>query len=174
MCRAIEVSCFEYDIIGYGRIQSMNLKMILKQDFVKYTLPVIFWMGFIFWMSTGTFSSENTSSYLETVLRLFVPKISAQELDWINELIRKSGHVIEYFILGLLLFRAFRGSSIGSWNWRWSLLALILVLLWAAGDEFHQSFVSTRTASAADVLIDTAGGVLAQFAILLRNGFRKK
>jgi VanZ family protein len=44
---------------------------------------------------------------------------------------------------------------------------MIGVALWALGDEFHQSFVPTRTASMADVAIDTAGGVLAQFAAAL-------
>ena len=152
----------------------MNVKIILKQDFVKYYLPVMLWIGVIFWMSTGTFSSQNTFSFADTALRFFFPNISSREVDLIHAVIRKSGHVIEYFILGLLLFRAFRGSSIRSWNWRWSFFAVILVVLWAAGDEFHQSFVSTRTASVADVVIDTAGGVLAQFAAFLGHGHRKK
>ena len=150
------------------------MKMIFKQNFVKYSLPVIFWMGFIFWMSTDTFSSQNTSSFLETALRFFLSKISSQEIDLIHGIIRKSGHVIEYFVLGLLLFRAFRGSSVRSWNWRWSVFAMMIVALWAAGDEFHQSFTPTRTASVVDVIIDTAGGALAQFAIILRRGYRKK
>jgi VanZ family protein len=152
----------------------MKVKMIFKQDFAKYYLPVLFWMGFIFWMSTETFSSQNTSSLMETALRFFLPKISARELDLIHAMIRKSGHVMEYFILGLLSFRAFRGGSIGSWNWRWSFFAVILVALWAAGDEFHQSFDPTRTASVVDVVLDTVGGVLAQFAIILWHRYRKK
>jgi VanZ family protein len=112
-------------------------------------------------MSTETFSSPNTFSLVETVIRFLVPKISFQEVGLIHAFIRKSGHVIEYFILGLLLFRAFRGSSIASWNWRWSFFAVIVVVLWAASDEWHQSFIPTRTASIVDVAIDTAGGVLA-------------
>jgi len=38
---------------------------------------------------------------------LTVPKISSQELRLIHTMIRKTSHVIEYFVLGLLLFRAF-------------------------------------------------------------------
>ncbi|MGD0662387.1 MAG: VanZ family protein [Syntrophorhabdales bacterium] len=38
----------------------------------------------------------------------------------------------------------------------------------SAGDEFHQSFVATRTASITDVGIDTAGGVFAQVVGVLR------
>lgn len=93
---------------------------------------------------------------------------------FIHALIRKAGHVIEYFVLGLLLFRTFRGGSISSWNWRWSFFAVIVVVLWAASDEFHQSFVSTRTASAVDVGIDTAGGIFAQFAGALWHRYKKK
>ena len=151
----------------------MKIKTIFE-NFVKYYLPVIFCMGFIFWMSTETFSSPKTFSFMEIALRFFFPKISVRELDLIHPVIRKSAHVMEYFILGLLLFRAFRGSSIGSWHWKWSFFSVILVALWAAGDEFHQSFVPTRTASVADVVIDIAGGVLAQFAIILWHRYRKK
>ena len=152
----------------------MKVKMTFNRNFVKYWLPVIFWMCFIFWMSTEAFSSQNTFSLVETVLRFLFLKISLQEVGLIHTFIRKSGHVIEYIILGLLLLRAFRGSSIVSWNWRWSFFAVILVVFWAASDEFHQSFVPTRTASAADVAIDTAGGVLGQFVSVLWHRYRKK
>lgn len=125
-------------------------------------------------MSTGTFSSPNTFSLVETVIRFLVPKISFQEVDLIHAFIRKSGHVIEYFILGLLLFRAFRGNSIASWNWRWSFYAVFVVVLWAASDEFHQSLIQTRTASIVDVAIDTVGGVLAQVvSVLWRYDIKK-
>jgi VanZ family protein len=148
--------------------------MTFNRNVVKYWLPVIFWMGFVFWMSTETFSSQNTFSPVETVLRFLFPKISFQGMDLIHALIRKSGHVIEYFIMGLLLFRAFRSNSIVLWKWRWSFFAVIGVALWAASDEFHQSFIPTRTASAMDVAIDTAGGVLSQVVSVLWHHKRKK
>jgi VanZ family protein len=152
----------------------MKVKLTFNRKFVKYSVPVIFWMCLIFWMSTETFSAQNTLSVVETILYFLISKISSQELTLIHALIRKSAHVIEYFILGLLLFRAFRGSSIGSWNWRWTLFAVIVVVLWAASDEFHQSFVPSRTASVVDVAIDTAGGVLAQFVSILWYHYTKK
>ena len=148
--------------------------MTFNRNFIKYWLPVVFWMAIIYWMSTETFSSENTFSWLEMVLGLLIPKISSQELSLIHVVIRKAGHVIEYFVLGLLLFRTFRGNSISLWKWRWSFFAVMALALWAAGDEFHQSFVSTRTASVVDVGIDTAGGILAQFVAALWHRCRKK
>ena len=148
--------------------------MIFNRNFIKYWLPVILWLCFIFWMSTETFSAENTFSWMEMVLGVLFPKISSQEMIFIHVLIRKAAHVTEYFVLGLLLFRTFRGDSVSSWSWRWSFFALIVVVVWAAGDEFHQSFVPTRTASAVDVAIDTAGGILAQCVAFLWHRGRKK
>jgi VanZ family protein len=148
--------------------------MTFNRNFTKYWLPVLFCMAFIFWMSTETFSSEYTLSLLEIVIRSLVPEISTQGLDLIHTVIRKAGHVVEYFILGLLLFRSFRGGSISSWNWRWPFFAVIVVVLWAASDEFHQSFVSTRTASVVDVGMDTAGGIFAQFVGALWHRYRRK
>jgi VanZ family protein len=145
-----------------------------SRNFIKYWVPVIFWMCFIFWMSTETFSSQNTFPLIEAFLRFLVPKVSSQGIGLIHTFIRKAGHVIEYFILGLLVFRAFRGDLTLSWSWRWSFFAVIVVLLWAATDEFHQSFVPTRRASAVDVGIDTAGGTLAQFVSALWHRYRKK
>ena len=148
--------------------------MIFRRNFSKYWLPVILWMGFIYWMSTDTFSSQNTFSWVEIALRFWVPNISFQEMVSLHTFIRKTAHVTEYFVLGLLLFRTFRGGSVSSWSWRWPIFALIVVALWAASDEFHQSFVSSRTASAGDVAIDTAGGVFAQLVVALWYRYRKK
>lgn len=137
--------------------------------YLRYWLPVVSWMGVIFWMSTGTFSAENTSSIIEPVLRFLLPSISPQAVDTIHGVIRKCGHVTEYFILGLLLFRAFRGDSRESRTMRWAASAFVILVLYAAGDEFHQSFVSSRTASVVDVGIDTLGGIIAQVVNVLRR-----
>lgn len=108
-------------------------------------------------MSTDTFSAENTFSAVEKGVSFLVSGISSQQLDSVHALIRKAAHVTEYFILGIFVFRALRGELTASRKWRWSFFALVVVVLWAAMDEFHQSFVLTRTASPMDVGLDTAG-----------------
>jgi len=133
----------------------------------KYWAPVFLWMSFIFWMSTGTFSSENTSLIIEPILRFFMPSIAPERVAVIHGAIRKLGHVSEYFILGILLFRAFRGGSTEMRSPRWAFSSLLVIVLYAASDEFHQSFVPARTASLVDVGIDTLGGFLAQCASVL-------
>lgn len=152
----------------------MKLRRIFIRKFIKYWVPVISLMCFTSWMSTETFSSQNTYSWIEMVLRSLASKITSQEIGLMHALLRKAAHLIEYFILGLLLIRAFRGDFTESWKWRWSFFAVMVLILWAATDEFHQSFVTTRTASALDVGIDTAGGMLAQLVCALRHHYRRK
>ena len=138
-----------------------------SRDLVRYWLPVILFACFTFWMSTGMFSSENTVSVVRAIIKFLIPELSGEGALLIHAIIRKLAHVVEYLILGFLLFRAFRGHSNVWWNWRWFFLTSIVVLLWAASDELHQSFVSTRTASIVDVGIDVVGGILGQFASAL-------
>jgi VanZ family protein len=126
-------------------------------------------MSFIFWMSTGTFSPQKTSLLIEPILRFLAPSLSPEMVDMIHQAIRKSGHVTEYFILGILLFRAFRSGSREARIRRWAFSSFLVVVLYAASDEFHQSFVSTRTASLLDVGIDALGGILAQGVSALRH-----
>ena len=139
----------------------------MHRNFIKYWLPVIFWMGVIFLMSTGTFSSENTSRFIVPFLHFLFPWLSQQDVDMIHGMTRKAGHVTEYFILGLLLFRAFRGESPQAWRLRWAIYAVIGVVFYAVSDEFHQSFVAVRGASLVDVGIDSTGGILSQIVVML-------
>jgi VanZ family protein len=114
-------------------------------------------------MSTGTFSAEHTFSVVKIVLGFLFPGLSPDRVMLVHAVVRKAAHVTEYFILSLLLFRAFKAGA--GWRWRYFLFAMMGVALWALGDEFHQSFVPSRTASLMDVGIDVAGGALGQLAI---------
>jgi VanZ family protein len=129
---------------------------------LQYWFPVFLWIGFIFWMSTGMFSAQNTYLFFEPLLRFFVSSVSQKEIILFHIILRKCAHVTEYFISGLLLFRAIRNDSDKRREWLWAFSSLLVVVLIAASDEFHQSFVSTRTASILDVGIDVLGGFIAQ------------
>jgi VanZ family protein len=135
--------------------------------FFKYWFPVVLWVGFTFWMSSGFFSSSNTSRIIEPILRYLMPQISAADAHTIHGVIRKLAHVTEYFFLGLLLFRAFRSDSNKEQTLQWVSYSLLVLTLFALGDEYHQSFVVERTASFFDVGIDIIGGFLGQCIILL-------
>ena len=132
----------------------------MNTQIFRYWLPVLVWMSFIFWMSTGTFSSEHTSTIIIPVIKFIAREISDEKADFIHGFIRKSGHVAEYFILGGLVLRAFCSGTISTLTRKQISCSLLVVALYASSDEFHQSFVATRTASIIDVGIDTIGGVL--------------
>jgi len=144
------------------------------QKLAKYWFPVISWLGLIFWFSTETFSDDQTASMVKEILVYLFPALSEEAFLLIHMFLRKAAHVTEYFVLGLLLFRALRGGSGASWNWRWSFFSLVVVVLWAAVDELHQSFIPARTASIVDVGIDITGGILAQLVIVLAYRYKKK
>lgn len=136
---------------------------------VQYWSPVILLMAFIFWMSSGAFSFDNTSRFIVPVINFLFPGMQKAGVELLHGSIRKAGHFTEYFVLGYLLFRAFRGPSGKRWSVRWAIYAAVVSVVYAFSDEIHQSFVSTRTASLADVGIDAAGGIIAQITIACRK-----
>jgi len=121
--------------------------------------PLAIWMMFIFFASTAEFSSINTSRFIGPFLLWLFPDLSESQLAAIHFLMRKLAHFTEYAILALLSRRAFVTSANAFIRRRWFELGLLLVASYALLDEFHQSFVPSRTASIYDSAIDVAGGL---------------
>ena len=94
-------------------------------------------------------------------LRWLHPEISISAIATIHFALRKLGHLIEYAILAAFLWRALRNVS----SLR-AKMATLFVGVWvacaiiAATDEFHQSFIASRTASLNDVLTDNLGAAI--------------
>jgi len=131
------------------------------KSFIKYWLPLLIWLGVMFLGSTDLMSAQHTSRFIVPFLRWLNPHISWAAINTIHTVIRKLGHVSEYAILALLLWRAVRSGS--ALHMKMSLLfgaVLLASALFAASDEFHQSFVKSRTPSVRDVLLDVAGAFL--------------
>ena len=117
-------------------------------------------------MINGTRESSRARGDVSTRVRriasLFLPPIvvmaaifvlSSQTSDPTDRplwelLLRKLGHVSEYFLLTLAWTRA-----LGA---RWGAAALISVL-YAGTDELHQTYVAGRHGTPVDVLIDAIG-----------------
>lgn len=107
--------------------------------FVIFWLPVILWMCVIFMFSAH-------------------PTGSASQVHWQDFVVKKMAHITEYAILTVLLFRAFR--STGMQKRQAAKYALVLAVIYAATDEFHQSFTPGREPTIRDVIIDTIGATL--------------
>jgi VanZ family protein len=85
---------------------------------------------------------------------------------------------VGYGILSVLLFRAFRATlpamSDVKWTLRWATIAVLGTALVASLDEWHQTFIPTRTGTIRDVILDTCAGIAAQTIIFLWWMSRKK
>ncbi|MGH7943043.1 MAG: VanZ family protein [Limisphaerales bacterium] len=138
-------------------------------------VPVLVWMAVIFGASADAHSYEHSSRILIPVLHWLFPHMPMWEIERIHNFSRKCCHVIEYAIFGFLVFRAvnFSRNPLPPWSWPRVCGALLLVLLYAASDEFHQSFVPNRTPRVFDVCIDTAGGAAGLLAAWFCNCYRR-
>lgn len=156
--------------------------MINISKYISWFL-VFLWMILIFTLSnmTGEVSTKASVGGIEktiTVVANTTNKMNITKKDndqpkrikkiskKLNYPLRKCLHVTEYLILTLLLYNAFCKSGIK--NKKTLFLCLLICLLYACTDEFHQLF-RERTSSFIDVLIDTSGGLIAVLIIKLKN-----
>ena len=133
--------------------------------------PLVLCIGFISFASTAGFSAGNTSMFIRPLLKWLFPGYSEAELTSLHVLVRKAGHFLEYAVLAFLARRAFISSTHLFIRRRWFELALLLVVVNSLLDEWHQSFVPTRTGSIYDSFIDIAGGftVLILFKLFVKQ-----
>ena len=101
-------------------------------------LPALVVMGLIFFLSS-------------------LPADVLPDYGPLDLLVKKGGHAIGYALLASSYFYALPPRLSAGYK---ALLALLMAVLFALSDEFHQSFVQGRTSSLRDVAIDTMGAVV--------------
>ena len=142
-------------------------------------LLCLLWMGFIFYMSSnnGEISHRQSSEVVNLIMNAqgklqngeskitekqevnqSTNKAQAKNISRLDYLIRKNAHGFMYMILaflvsGLLFIYDKKGKSAIKY-------ILIICLLYATSDEFHQAFVPGRTSLASDVLVDFLGAII--------------
>ena len=131
----------------------------------------VLWMGFIFGMSgsTGDQSQETSGRLASLVQQLFFQNwetLPEEEflaaLGQLNFFLRKLAHFTEYFILGGLLYLDWRLLNRGR-----VILPLGAGLIFAAADEYLQTFIPGRSGEILDTLLDFCGVAAAVTAALL-------
>jgi VanZ family protein len=148
---------------------------VTRREFGKYWLPVFVWMALIFGASTDLGSTQHTSRIIRPLLQFLWPNVSDKTVHDVQVAIRKTGHLSGYAALAALTWRAFqKGFFVAGWSWRSARLAEVVAALYAATDEFHQSFVPTREASIWDVLIDATGAAIGLTLIWCIGRMRRK
>lgn len=112
----------------------MSKEKALK--FLNLWLPVIFWAGIIFKLSSGA-----------------VPQASTQ--FWPNFAFMKSAHIFFFGFLALLFYRALRGEGLSAKQS--AMWATIFTIFYGISDEFHQMFTQGREAKVRDMIFDGIG-----------------
>ena len=138
---------------GYEDIEVPEQETSLTIKFFDLWFPVFLWLGMIFYFSS-------------------IPGLkSGLSYDYV---LRKSAHVIEYFVLTLLLYRAFKGSCRKVFYYSF-LLSMTAAFFYAVSDEFHQRFVFGRSGCFRDICVD-AIGILGFFTVglIFKISRRKK
>jgi VanZ family protein len=139
-----------------------------KNNLLKAWIAAGLWLIVIAIESTAALSAYNTSRILYPIFHYLFGMDFPHFAVW-HFYIRKGGHVVGYAILSVLLFRAWRatlplaGNSL--WTVRWSMMAILGTLVVASLDEWHQSFIPSRTGRWQDVVLDTCAGMGAQILI---------
>ena len=149
----------------------MLIESVFRRERLWRYVPLVLWILFISFASTSQFSAVNTSTVLRPLVLWFLPSLNETQLASVHFVLRKLGHFTEYAVLAYLARRAFISSSRQFLRRYWFQCAVLLVVVYALLDEFHQSFVPSRTASLYDSAIDVAGGlaVLVLFKLLRPN-----
>jgi VanZ family protein len=144
---------------------------------LRYWVPLMVWMVIIFSASADAQSAQRTSRFLEPFLRWLNPDVSAETIEFVRWAIRKMAHLAEYAVLAWLAWRALRKPRRNDprpWSWKIAGAALGIVVLYAATDEIHQTFVPNRTGALRDVCIDMLGGTLGLLALWCWHRFRTR
>jgi VanZ family protein len=141
-----------------------------RKQTLKAWIALILWLIVIAIESTTYLSSQNTSHFLYPLLHSLFG-IDEAGFEPYHAFIRKSGHVFGYGLLSILLFRAWRetlpSSVRATWTLRWANIAVLGTCLVASLDEWHQSYLPTRTGNLRDVILDSCAGLAAQLALFL-------
>lgn len=134
------------------------------------------WIAAVLWMiviaieSTSYLSSEDTSRILYPIFHFLFGMDHAHFAVW-HHYIRKTGHFVGYFALSVFLFRAWKATlhlpRFNVWAMRWAGIAFLMSAVVASLDEWHQSYLPSRTGVFSDVILDSSAALTAQIVIFL-------
>ena len=105
--------------------------------FKKWIL-VIIWMGLIFLLSHQ-------------------PNLKSGLVSWLDLILRKIAHVVEYGVLTWLLIRALSSAKEKKISKKTLIIAGVIAILYAISDEYHQTFILGREGAIRDVMVDGVG-----------------
>jgi len=149
-----------------------------RELFWHYWLPLLVMPTLIATESTDMMSGAHTGEHLRHLLLWAGVHLGGRQLELLNLVLRKGGHMVGYGLLCFSWLMLLRGTYwmqhdyVNSlkgrmkvqrilWRPEWAGLAVLCTFLVAAADELHQMSIPSRTGTWRDVALDTSAGVLA-------------
>ncbi len=126
------------------------------------------WLAIITLESTDLFSSSHTGAWLRALVTAVVGPVSPAWFELFHAVLRKTGHVMGYGMLSFLLFRAWRVTldwADSAWAFRWAAISFLMTAAVASLDEWHQTYLPSRTGTIRDVFLDSAAALAVQFLL---------
>lgn len=140
---------------------------------ILFVFLTVLIMTAIFLLSSQTGDdSETLSDGFLALVKTLISHLPPLTGDGVSADVRKYAHLFEYFLLGLsasLMFAEFLWKSARRYSAS-ALFSYIFCFIYAASDEFHQSFIPERSAQFSDVLTDSVGftaGIMCILAVSL-------
>ena len=131
-------------------------------------LPVVVAVLLIAGESTDTMSANHTSGWLRPLFERIFGRFTDAIWGLLHHYARKTGHFMGYGMVCLTFLRAWLltlarrvGMAGARWRWEGNGLAVCSTAAVASLDEWHQTFIPSRTGLASDAVLDTVGGMVA-------------
>ncbi len=149
---------------------------------ISSVLLIIMWMFIIFTFSqdtgevSGGLTEELIVKVVDTVTNIEPNTKEMQDIvnKWIFP-VRKAAHYFIYFVLAFLIMNSLYIMGVKK---NTLIITGIICILYAVGDEYHQTFVRGRTGQISDVLLDSSASLLSAFLyhrlILMRFNHENK
>ena len=148
-------------------------------------LPALLLLFLIFGFSAQDGEASGSLSFQISLylVQLFSPLLPAamsedvllDRAELIHIFVRKAAHMTEYFLLALSLQLPLAAwfSKVLSWKKR-IFIGFFSTVIFAALDEFHQSFVPGRSGNFTDVCIDSIGAIAASICLFVFSFIAQK
>lgn len=116
-----------------------------SRKILRYWWPTLVWAGVIFWFSSR-------------------PAIPTSDVYWQDFIVKKTAHIVVYFVLATLLYRSLVHTTRLD-KLSLVILTLALTVLYAISDETHQSFIPGREPRFRDIMIDSSAAAVSLWLI---------
>ncbi len=150
--------------------------MTIRRIFNIFLVVMSMFTIFMFSSENSDNSTKTSKSVAKEVVSVVVKdeKKVQRIVDKDFVVFRKIAHLTEYLLLGFLLINVWADGK-KDITLKYVVVAILIALLYAVSDEYHQTLIPGRSGKVKDVLIDTAGASVGAFAYYgMFKFFRRK